>query len=132
VLAVTLLWVTYISAVFGAGRFCLQKQQKTVLLVYNLFRLGESGLEKFKLEKILEARKRLDMSSRGSDEEYYNNLFTNLSVMKYTDKMTIIIDGAIDVADNPIPVDEFVDKFIEWIESNNWYFGGMIKGMDNI
>ena len=72
------------------------------------------------------------MSSRGSDEEYYNNLFTNLSVMKYTDKMTIIIDGAIDVADNPIPVDEFVDKFIEWIESNNWYFGGMIKGMDNI
>lgn len=48
------------------------------------------------------------------------------------DKFFEFNDGAIDVADNPIPMDEFVNKFIEWIESNNWYFGGIIKGMDNI
>lgn len=39
----------------------------------------------------------------------------------------IQIEGCVDVIDNPITVDEFHDKFIEWIESNGWYFGGGIK-----
>lgn len=39
----------------------------------------------------------------------------------------IQIEGCVDVGENPISVDEFCDKFIEWIESNGWYFGGGIK-----
>ena len=39
----------------------------------------------------------------------------------------IQIEGCVDVKDNPISADEFCDKFIEWIESNGWYFGGGIK-----
>jgi hypothetical protein len=39
----------------------------------------------------------------------------------------IIIDGCIDVSENSISVQEFTDKFIEWIESNKWYFGGTTK-----
>lgn len=36
------------------------------------------------------------------------------------------IDGLIEVSENPIEALEFSDKFIEFIESNNWYFGGGI------
>jgi hypothetical protein len=39
----------------------------------------------------------------------------------------ILIEGCIDVSENPLSEDEFWDKFIEWIESNRWYFGGAIK-----
>lgn len=38
----------------------------------------------------------------------------------------IQIEGCIDVSGNPVTVDEFTDKFIEWIEKNGWYFGGGI------
>lgn len=41
--------------------------------------------------------------------------------------MEIQIEGSVDVSENPLSVDEFNDKFIEWIESNSWYFGGGIK-----
>lgn len=40
---------------------------------------------------------------------------------------SIIIDGCVDVADNPISTEEFNDKFLEWLESNNWCFGGVVK-----
>jgi hypothetical protein len=36
---------------------------------------------KFSLEQIQEARRRLDRSSRGSDEEYYNNLLNEWKSM---------------------------------------------------
>lgn len=35
------------------------------------------------------------------------------------------IDGIIDLINNPITAEEFTNKFIEWIESNNWRFGGI-------
>ena len=43
------------------------------------------------------------------------------------DRRTIIIDCAVDITDNMIDIEDFADRFIEWIESNNWYFGGIIK-----
>jgi len=43
------------------------------------------------------------------------------------DKKTIIIDCAVDISDNMIDIKDFTDKFIKWIESNNWSFGGIIK-----
>ncbi len=39
----------------------------------------------------------------------------------------ILIEGCVDVRENPISADEFTDKFIHWIESNGWYFGGGIN-----
>lgn len=36
----------------------------------------------------------------------------------------ISIDGLIDVSENPISTLDLSDKFIEFIEANNWYFGG--------
>lgn len=39
----------------------------------------------------------------------------------------ILINGCLDVGNNPISVDNFLDKFIDWIEGNNWYFGGSVK-----
>jgi hypothetical protein len=39
----------------------------------------------------------------------------------------IVIEGCVDVRENPITVDEFSDKFLRWLENNNWYFGGGIK-----
>lgn len=41
--------------------------------------------------------------------------------------MEILINGCVDTTDNPITVDEFNDKFIQWIESNGWYFGGGVN-----
>jgi hypothetical protein len=38
----------------------------------------------------------------------------------------IVIEGCVDVRENPITVDEFTDRFLEWLESNKWYFGGGI------
>ena len=37
------------------------------------------------------------------------------------------INGCVDISENPVSLDEFNDKFIEWIESNGWYFGGVVK-----
>ena len=39
----------------------------------------------------------------------------------------IQIEGCVDVSNNPISAEKFYDIFIEWIESNGWYFGGGIK-----
>lgn len=39
----------------------------------------------------------------------------------------IQIDGCVDIRDNPISVDEFTDKFTQWIESNGGYFGGGVN-----
>ena len=38
----------------------------------------------------------------------------------------IKIDGCCSVQDD-VTVDQFWDKFIEFIESNGWYFGGGIN-----
>lgn len=47
--------------------------------------------------------------------------------LKNDSSMEIQIEGCVDVSENPLPVDDFYNKFIEWIESNGWYFGGGIK-----
>lgn len=39
--------------------------------------------------------------------------------------MEIEIIGCVEVQDN-ITVDEFSKKFIDFLESNGWYFGGSI------
>ena len=39
------------------------------------------------------------------------------------DEKEIEIGGCILVPRN-VPKDEVIDKFIEWVESNGWYFGG--------
>jgi hypothetical protein len=36
----------------------------------------------------------------------------------------ILIQGMVIVEENPISVLDFTDKFIEWLESNDWYYGG--------
>ena len=36
----------------------------------------------------------------------------------------ITIDGCIDVSENPMSAQEFTDKFLGWLEENNFYFGG--------
>lgn len=100
---------------------------------------------KYNKDKIEEARKRLDKSSRGSDEEYYKNLVkvketiipkTSCSIMTgdlvidndFDKKVTsIVIDGVVDTRENPISINDFLDKFIEWIEENHWYFGGTTR-----
>jgi len=47
---------------------------------------------------------------------------------KNNDKITeISIRGVVDANKNPISIDDFIDKFIEWIEYNHWYFGGGIQ-----
>lgn len=102
-------------------------------------------MHKYNKDKIEEARKRLDKSSRGSDEEYYKNLVkvketiipkTSCSIMTgdlvidnaFDKKVTsIVIDGVVDARENPITVNDFLDKFIEWVESNHWYFGGTTR-----
>lgn len=38
-----------------------------------------------------------------------------------------MIEGCIDVSENPMNEDEFWELFIDWIEGNNWYFGGGIR-----
>lgn len=38
----------------------------------------------------------------------------------------IEIDGIIDPKGKPLDPDTFIDKFIEWIESNGWEFAGGI------
>jgi hypothetical protein len=43
----------------------------------------------------------------------------------------ISIEGCVDIRENPVTVNEFADRFIIWIESNNWYFGGGIKEYKN-
>lgn len=40
--------------------------------------------------------------------------------------MEIVIDGVVDTRENPVSTDDFLDKFIEWIEENHWYFGGTV------
>lgn len=40
--------------------------------------------------------------------------------------MEIEINGCVDVPDE-VTVDEFLDKFIDFIESNGWYFGGGVN-----
>lgn len=39
----------------------------------------------------------------------------------------ILIDGSIDISKNPITIDDFLDKFISWVEENHWYFGGVVR-----
>lgn len=36
----------------------------------------------------------------------------------------IEISGIVDLSDNEVTLDEFSDKFLKWIEWNNWSFGG--------
>lgn len=36
----------------------------------------------------------------------------------------ISINGYVDMANNPVTHDEFLNLFIKFIESNNWSFGG--------
>lgn len=36
----------------------------------------------------------------------------------------IKLDGCIDVSENRVSIDQFLDLFIEWVESNNWTYGG--------
>lgn len=40
--------------------------------------------------------------------------------------MEIEIAGCVEVSSN-VTVDEFLDKFIDFLESNGWYFGGAIN-----
>lgn len=42
----------------------------------------------------------------------------------------IIIDGCVDVRENPVNEDEFWELFIKWIEANKWYFGGGIRAYE--
>lgn len=37
------------------------------------------------------------------------------------------IEGCIDVGNSDLSHDEFLDKFIEFVEANGWYFGGGTK-----
>lgn len=37
---------------------------------------------------------------------------------------SITIDGVVDTRENPVSINEFIDMFLDWVESNNWYFGG--------
>ena len=39
----------------------------------------------------------------------------------------IELDIIVDVTKNHLTVEEFTDKFIEWIEENNWTCGGVFK-----
>jgi hypothetical protein len=39
----------------------------------------------------------------------------------------IVIDGVVDTEENPVSAYDFLDKFIEWIEENHWYFGGTVR-----
>ena len=39
------------------------------------------------------------------------------------DEKEIEIGGCI-LVPRHVPKDEVIDKFIEWVESNGWYFGG--------
>ena len=43
-----------------------------------------------------------------------------------SDTREIKIHGCCEVPKN-IPFEEFYDKFIEFVESNGWYFGGGIN-----
>ncbi len=52
----------------------------------------------------------------------------NIEFWKRGEKvMEIVIDGVVDTRENPINADDFLDKFIEWIEENHWYFGGTVR-----
>jgi len=39
----------------------------------------------------------------------------------------IVVEGLIDVRENPVTVDEFWAEFISWVEENKWYFGGGMR-----
>lgn len=47
--------------------------------------------------------------------------------MKESKIEEMIIDGCVDIRENPVNEDEFWELFIQWIEENNWYFGGGIR-----
>lgn len=40
------------------------------------------------------------------------------------------MDMVIETTNNPITAEDFIAKFIEWIEGNNWYCGGGVKPVD--
>lgn len=40
--------------------------------------------------------------------------------------MEFKISGVIDTSNTALTVDEFNDKFIDWIEENKWFFGGTV------
>lgn len=40
------------------------------------------------------------------------------------------ISMVLDTENNPIDNDTLMDKFIEWVESNNWFCGGTIYPLD--
>mgnify|MGYP000921564620 CR=1 FL=1 len=41
---------------------------------------------------------------------------------KMIDLMSCI--GVLEMDENPVPFPEFYDKFVEFMESNKWYFNG--------
>jgi hypothetical protein len=59
----------------------------------------------------------IDRANCGECEE-------NLKSLKFNE---LLIDGCVDVSDNRVSIERFTDMFLEWIESNNWRFGGVIK-----
>lgn len=46
------------------------------------------------------------------------------------DEKEIEINGCIEIP-NDITMDEVIDKFIEFVESNGWYFGGGFRKIIN-
>jgi hypothetical protein len=39
---------------------------------------------------------------------------------------SINIELCLDARKNPISINKFLDKFIEWVEGNNWYISGSV------
>ncbi len=42
----------------------------------------------------------------------------------------IQLDMIVEIPDE-LSLDEFNDKFIEWVENNNWFTGGLMKEIDD-
>jgi hypothetical protein len=61
------------------------------------------------------------------EPELERNGLPRLYYINNDSSMEIQIEGCVDVSENPLSVDDFYNKFIEWIESNGWYFGGGIN-----
>ncbi|TCP30210.1 hypothetical protein EV207_10633 [Scopulibacillus darangshiensis] len=51
--------------------------------------------------------------------------------MEKKKQLGVDIDGCVFAIDADINNDEFMDKFIEFIESNGWHFGGGINQIDS-
>lgn len=66
---------------------------------------------------------------------FYNVIDKRELMGKTENAVEYEISMVLDTENNPIDNDTLMDKFIEWVESNNWYCGGtifLLMKMENV